>query len=90
MEKVKLIGIRDDIIYREWKKHVDQIFRSLQLAYTLEEINEVEAIINSGINAIPALVVNNTVLIERSVEENSDFLKNSILKYYSQSPGIFF
>lgn len=91
MKKIKLIGIKDDLLYQFWKHHIQEIFQELQVTYILEEVNEIDAIINSGVGAIPALLIDERVLFENYASNNTnDFFKSTIKAYLqadSDSPN---
>lgn len=66
MLTIRLIGIKEDRSYESWKESTQQVIHELGLPSVLEEVNDIDAIINSRISAIPALIIQDTVLLEQN------------------------
>ena len=65
MINLKLVGIVDNK-YQKWKENLIQVMTDLGSEYELEEVNKVDEIISLGSNAIPALWLNNDLVLEQN------------------------
>ena len=83
MTKIRLIGISGDHYYESWLEKVSKVLQDLRIRYKFEEVNEVDEIISFNIQAIPALIINDAVVIEQNnhMPDIEEF-KSSILGYF--------
>ncbi len=85
MNKIKLIGIRGDKNYESWRTTTRQVLKDLNLQNKLEEVNKVDAIVDFQVSAVPALMINDTILLEQNNHiPDTHEIKNSILNYLNQ------
>ena len=85
MEKIRLIGIRGDQNYEFWRRNINQVLQELNMQNSLEEINNINSILDLKVSAIPALIINDTILLEQNnhIPDIQEF-KDSILDYLNQ------
>jgi thioredoxin family protein len=83
MTNIKLIGISGDCDYESWLEKVSKVLQGLRIRYKFEEVNEVDEIIRFNIQAIPALIIDDAVVIEQNnhMPDIEEF-KSSILGYF--------
>jgi nucleotide-binding universal stress UspA family protein len=85
MKKIKLVGIRGDEKYESWRRATKQVLAELRMESRLEEVNDVDAILDFNISAVPALVVNKTILLEQNQHmPNLKEIKCAIVNYLNQ------
>lgn len=85
MKKIKLVGIRGDEKYESWRRNTKQVLAELKLESRLEEVNQVDAILGFSISAVPALIINKTILLEQNKHiPNVAEIKDVILNYLNQ------
>ncbi|MFT5168599.1 MAG: nucleotide-binding universal stress UspA family protein [Saprospiraceae bacterium] len=85
MKKIKLVGIRGDEKYESWRRNTKQVLAELKLESRLEEVNQVDAILGFSISAVPALIINNTILLEQNLHiPGVAEIKDVILNYLNQ------
>ncbi len=66
MDNIYLIGISGDNRYDEMRNNLLEALEEMPYDIHLEEVNEVDQIINYELSAIPALVINDVILIEQN------------------------
>ncbi len=82
IQSIQIVGIKGDQTYERWKAKVLQALQELYLPLELEEINQVKAIVKTGLGAIPALLVDGRVLIERGPNQlEADNIVASLHQY---------
>lgn len=65
MINLKLAGIVDNN-YLQWKQNLIQALTDVALEYELEEINKVDEIVSLGSSTIPALWINDDLVLEQN------------------------
>ena len=68
---IQLIGICEDEQYEVWKNLTLAAIKSVPFHMELEEINSIDRIINLELSAIPALLINNSILLEQNTHAPS-------------------
>lgn len=81
-KRIKLVGIRGDSSYESWRVKVKKALQELEIKYDLEDVNDVDDILHFNISAIPALVMNDTVLLEQNKHiPDEEEIKKSIIHF---------
>ncbi len=65
MKSLKLIGIKGAQRYEHWKRHTLGALDALHFSVVLQEVNDVDKILEYKVGAIPALLINDKVVIEQ-------------------------
>jgi len=82
MKGIKLVGIKGSQIYQEWLKNINVVLNNLNIGYTLEEVNTVDRILELNMEAIPALIVNEVVVLEQQEHTpDSKEIEQQLLAY---------
>lgn len=89
MKKLQLIGIKENKNYKAWKVATKQALEELNIDITLNEVNNVEDILQLDLSAIPALIVNQTILLEQNnhIPDHLEISK-AITQYLNQKYSI--
>lgn len=92
MKTLKLIGIKGAQQYEHWKLNTMQALEALRIPISLEEVNEVDNILAHKVGAIPALLINDNVVLEQNSHiPDSIEIKQNILHFVQaqnlQFPG---
>lgn len=66
MNIIKLIGIEGDYDYAVWQEHLKTALQELEISIHLETVNDIDAIIELKAGAIPALILNDQILLEQN------------------------
>ena len=66
MNKIRLIGIRGDQNYEAWRPLVRKVVDRLKLKDQFEEVNNVDAMLGFGLEAVPALTWGKKILLEQN------------------------
>ena len=82
MKSLKLVGIQGAQKYEDWKTNTLQALKVLQIQIALEEINNLDHILTLNLSAIPALLINNSIILEREDSvPDSDEIGRYILQH---------
>jgi len=89
MKMIKLIGIEGDDLYESWETSLSVILQDLKIDYNLEKVNDIDSIIQLKTNAIPAVIIDDRILLEQNGSDlDPEVLKSSILNYLNQTPSV--
>lgn len=86
MKSLKLIGIKGAQRYEHWKRHTLEALESLHFPIVLQEVNDIDQILEYKVGAIPALLINDKVVIEQYDHiPNITEIRSSILQFISST-----
>jgi hypothetical protein len=66
MKSLKLIGIKGAQQYEHWRLNTMHALEALGIPISLQEINEVDNILAHNVGAIPALLINDMIVLEQN------------------------
>jgi nucleotide-binding universal stress UspA family protein len=81
--KVQILGVEGSAETEKLRGNVKEALEHLGYHYELEQITKLEDFMKFKINGIPALIVNDTVVLQRHVPDLSEII--SLLKVFNES-----
>jgi hypothetical protein len=79
MKQIRILGLGNSR-YRQLSKSLDMVMRELGWAVVIEEVMEVDQILSSGVESIPAIVFNGEVVFDGKSNPTRAELRAALLQ----------